>query len=62
MALEQGSARINAWQAKRKKEIAERDAARDRARGRAYTRLANLHPHEWNTLLEAALKEEGLTD
>ena len=35
--------------------------ARDRARNRAYSRLANLHPHEWTTLYAAALAEEGIT-
>lgn len=34
---------------------------RQRALRKASSRLANLHPYEWKILLEAALKEEGLT-
>lgn len=32
--------------------------ARDRARNRAYTQLANLHPQDWVKLYAAALAEE----
>lgn len=54
-----GSARYQSRSAQREKEVQE-CSARDRARNRAYTRLANLHPQEWTVLYEAALKEENV--
>lgn len=56
MALEQGKAMVNV----RTHRVSEEER-KARAIRKAYTRLANLHPHEWTVLVSAAFQEEGLT-
>lgn len=59
MALEQGTASFGMERRRGDQTILQ--FKRERAIRKANARLANLHPHEWKVLLEAALKEEGLT-
>lgn len=58
MALEQGTADVTGRSTRHLSD----EVKRQRALRRASSRLANLHPHEWRVLLDAALKEEGLTN
>lgn len=57
MTLESGTA---AYRGSAPKNSPDESVRRSRARNRAYSRLANLHPHEWTELYTAALAEEGL--